>query len=80
MVAEEVRKLAEQVSLSVIDIELIVGQIVEETNDVTNSLKRSYEEVQQGTEQISLTNQTFIEIDQAVRDGHKHYKCLSKFK
>ncbi|WP_339280926.1 methyl-accepting chemotaxis protein [Lysinibacillus sp. FSL P2-0066] len=78
VVAEEVRKLAEQVSLSVIDIELIVGQIVEETNDVTNSLKRSYEEVQQGTEQISLTNQTFIEIDQAVREMATNITSVSQ--
>ncbi|MGY4795693.1 methyl-accepting chemotaxis protein [Lysinibacillus fusiformis] len=78
VVAEEVRKLAEQVSLSVIDIEQIVGQIVEETNDVTNSLKRSYEEVQQGTEQISLTNQTFVEIDRAVTEMATNITSVSQ--
>ena len=66
VVAEEVRKLAEQVSLSVVDIEHIVEEIVDETNHVTNSLKSSYEEVQHGSEQISLTNETFVEIGTAV--------------
>lgn len=78
VVAEEVRKLAEQVSLSVIDIEHIVEQIVEETNTVTTSLTRSYEEVQQGTEQISLTNQTFIEIDSAVTDMAENIASVSR--
>ncbi|MFJ7369409.1 methyl-accepting chemotaxis protein [Lysinibacillus sp. NPDC098008] len=66
VVAEEVRKLAEQVSVSVVDIEHIVEEIVVETNDVTNALQSSYKEVQQGSEQISLMNQTFVEIGTAV--------------
>ncbi|MGE7695107.1 methyl-accepting chemotaxis protein [Lysinibacillus sp. NPDC094177] len=66
VVADEVRKLAEQVSLSVIDISQIVDQIVAETNSVTDELKISYKEVQNGTSQIVATNETFMSIESAV--------------
>ncbi len=66
VVADEVRKLAEQVSISVIDISKIVEEIVQETDTVTNSLKSSYGEVQNGTEQIAETSRTFNEIEEAI--------------
>ncbi|WPK10504.1 methyl-accepting chemotaxis protein [Lysinibacillus louembei] len=66
VVADEVRKLAEQVSVSVVDISQIVEEIVEETGDVTDSLKSSYGEVQSGTTKIAETNETFNHIEQAI--------------
>lgn len=66
VVADEVRKLAEQVQLSVADISAIVNRIQHETSSVTRSLQEGYEEVKKGTSQISETSETFTSISQAV--------------
>lgn len=66
VVAEEVRKLAEQVSVSVTDITQIVENIHEESKLVTESLHAGYKEVENGSEQIGLTGQTFNEISQII--------------
>ncbi|MER2108473.1 MAG: methyl-accepting chemotaxis protein [Solibacillus sp.] len=66
VVADEVRKLAEQVQLSVADISTIVGRIQQETKSVTKSLQDGYEEVKKGTNQMTETNETFHHISDAV--------------
>ncbi|MEN2766663.1 methyl-accepting chemotaxis protein [Ornithinibacillus xuwenensis] len=68
VVADEVRRLSEQVSLSVTDITDIVKKIQTETSAVTESLEEGYQEVQQGTKQIITTNETFADITQAVNE------------
>lgn len=67
VVADEVRKLSEQVSLSVIDISSIVEQIQQEAVVVTTSLEHGYQEVEKGTEQITDTNKTFVDISKALQ-------------
>lgn len=66
VVADEVRKLAEQVSLSVTDISSIVTRIQDETADVTKSLQAGYAEVKKGTAQITETDATFRQISEEV--------------
>ncbi|MEI3607371.1 HAMP domain-containing methyl-accepting chemotaxis protein [Pseudogracilibacillus sp. SE30717A] len=66
VVADEVRKLAEQTASSVNDITNIATNIQEESSDVVKSLDEGYKEVEQGTEQIVMTSQTFQEISSAV--------------
>ncbi|WP_274309793.1 methyl-accepting chemotaxis protein [Solibacillus daqui] len=66
VVADEVRKLAEQVSLSVTDISSIVTRIQSETTNVTMSLQTGYDEVKKGTAQITETGETFNTISTAV--------------
>lgn len=66
VVADEVRKLAEQVSLSVTDISSIVTRIQSETTNVTTSLQTGYDEVKKGTAQITDTGETFDNIAAAV--------------
>ncbi|MEN2769035.1 methyl-accepting chemotaxis protein [Ornithinibacillus xuwenensis] len=66
VVADEVRKLAEQVSDSVTHITEIVSNIQTETTNVTDSLEGGYEEVKQGTSHIATTGETFGKISQAV--------------
>ncbi|WP_442599269.1 methyl-accepting chemotaxis protein [Neobacillus sp. D3-1R] len=66
VVADEVRKLAEQVSFSVSDITKIVQGIQLESNNVVSSLQLGYNEVEEGTSQIEVTGQTFKEIYSAV--------------
>ncbi len=66
VVADEVRKLAEQVSFSVQDITKIVVNIQQESNAVVDSLQLGYKEVGSGTKQMEQTEETFNEIFEAV--------------
>ncbi|WP_102028136.1 methyl-accepting chemotaxis protein [Salirhabdus sp. Marseille-P4669] len=68
VVADEVRKLAEQVSNSVSDITSIVGNIQNETEGVVSSLQNGYTEVEKGTGQIEKTGTTFEYITAAVQE------------
>ncbi|WP_249260939.1 methyl-accepting chemotaxis protein [Virgibacillus pantothenticus] len=68
VVADEVRKLAEQVSFSVSDITTIVANIQSESSQVTQSLREGYVDVEKGTNQIQTTGETFNDIQKAVQD------------
>lgn len=68
VVADEVRKLAEQVSNSVTDITGIVDNIQKETFIVSDSLKVGYKEVELGKTQIESTGETFEGISAAVTE------------
>lgn len=63
VVAGEIGGLANQVKLSVSDIEKIIKSIQDETKNVAETLNRSNKEVQEGTKQIKSTESEFIEIN-----------------
>ncbi|WP_249315496.1 methyl-accepting chemotaxis protein [Bacillus sp. FJAT-49711] len=77
VVADEVRKLAEQVSNSVTDITGIVSGIQNESSIVTDSLEMGYKEVAQGTSQIETTRETFNEISTSVKEMANTIKTVS---
>jgi len=66
VVADEVRKLAEQVTQSVTEITEIVSNIQHETEDVVTSLGKGYTEVQEGTAQIDKTGESFANINNSI--------------
>jgi methyl-accepting chemotaxis protein len=68
VVADEVRKLSDQVSTSIIDITNIVENIQSESNDVVQTLERSFKEVEDSTKQIETTGQKFFEIEQYMNN------------
>lgn len=68
VVAEEVRNLAEQVSVSVLEITNIVMNIQHETTQVVTSLNKGYQEVKLGTDQIEITGEKFELINGSVSD------------
>ncbi|UFT99057.1 methyl-accepting chemotaxis protein [Radiobacillus kanasensis] len=77
VVANEVRKLAEQVSKSVGEITDIVKRITNSSDYVVHSLSKSYEEVEEGTEQIQLTRKTFDQIKHSVLEMVENSKRIS---
>lgn len=77
VVADEVRKLAEQVQFSVTDISTIVHRIQGETGNVTSALQSGYEEVKRGTAQLDQTNETFDQISNAVEDMIENITTIS---
>lgn len=77
VVAEEVRQLAEGVSLSVSDITNIVEGIQKESNKVAQTLQSSYREVETGTNQILETGMTFEEISKSLEEIVGHIQSVS---
>ncbi|KZZ83581.1 methyl-accepting chemotaxis protein [Bacillus sp. SJS] len=68
VVADEVRKLAEQVSLSVGDIDVIVTSVRAETGAVAGDLKAGYEQALIGKAAIEKTGLTFEAIRSKVEE------------
>lgn len=77
VVADEVRKLAEQVALSVSDITEIVTDIQTESSSVAESLTIGYKEVEHGTTEIEATGKTFNEISEALIEMVDNIKVVS---
>ncbi|WP_155592927.1 methyl-accepting chemotaxis protein [Lysinibacillus cavernae] len=77
VVADEVRKLAEQVAFSVNDITTIVTNIQQDFDVVTNSLEDGYQEVKEGTNQIKATSETFNTISYSINDVVESVKLIS---
>ncbi|MEN2768978.1 methyl-accepting chemotaxis protein [Ornithinibacillus xuwenensis] len=77
VVADEVRKLAEQVSASLKDISTIVTDIQNETGKVVTTLNSGYGEVQQGTVQIKSTEDRFININSSITNMVEHIKDIA---
>ncbi|WP_284139325.1 MULTISPECIES: methyl-accepting chemotaxis protein [unclassified Virgibacillus] len=78
VVADEVRKLAEQVSASVGDITGIVKTIQEESGSVAASLQHGYDEVEKGSSQIKSTNETFQGISMFVNEMASNIQLVTK--
>lgn len=66
VVADEVRKLAEQVSVSVTSITSIASNIQNESSMVKSYLQDGYKDVEQGTSKIKETGETFNHINESV--------------
>ena len=78
VVADEVRKLAEQVSDSVSEITGITSNIQSESNAVALSLQDGYKQVTAGTDQIKETGRTFKEITDAVSSVASSIQSVSE--
>ncbi|ALV22022.1 methyl-accepting chemotaxis protein [Carnobacterium antarcticum] len=77
VVADEVRKLAEQVAVSIADITGFVTTIQAESKKVSDSLQNGYTEVEEGTSQINTTGQTFNKISQSVTSMVNEIQSIS---
>lgn len=77
VVADEVKKLAEQVSHSVSDISTIVFSIQRETVGVTDSLSEGYIEVEKGAVQAVQSSETYRNISDAISDMVGNIRIVS---
>lgn len=66
VVADEVRKLAEQSAESTLQISQLISQIQEETNHVVHTMSIVTEEVKEGIDVVNNSGQTFRDIHKAV--------------
>ncbi|MGM8215631.1 methyl-accepting chemotaxis protein [Bacillaceae bacterium W0354] len=78
VVADEVRKLAEQVSSSITDITNIVTNIQTESSVVVQSLETGYHEVENGTKQIEETGGKFGEINSSITEMVRNMEQVSE--
>lgn len=77
VVADEIRQLAEQVSVSVVDITDIVNNIQSESAKLVIGLETGYEQVEKGTIQIQKTGETFNKISSSVESMGNAIKEIS---
>lgn len=68
VVADEVRKLAEQVSSSVVDIQKIVEEVHSETNKVTKSFELGFQQVESGMDSMNETSAAFQQIKETIKE------------
>lgn len=77
VVADEVRKLAEQVSHSISDITTTANGIQAESKMAVETLEKGYEAVSEGTSQIKTTGDTFGELDSIITSIGKEIEGVS---
>ncbi|MFC4410586.1 methyl-accepting chemotaxis protein [Chungangia koreensis] len=77
VVADEVRKLAEQVDVSVKDITEIVNNTQKEFILVKDSLQNGFREVEEGTQQISVTGEVINRITTSVADMVQNVQTIT---
>lgn len=78
VVADEVKKLAEQVAKSIVDISNIVNNIQTETVSVSDSLQSGYKEVERGTSKIQTTEESFNKIQGLISEEAKGIASISQ--
>ena len=66
VVADEVRKLSEQVAKAVVEINQITDLVQSESGSVTQTLEESHQKVEQGSGKIKETSGTFRQIQDSI--------------
>lgn len=77
VVADEVRKLAVQVSASISDITGIIGSIQKESKETVSVLQEGYGMVNDGVSRMEATSSSFAEIDQQVNAVSDQMKMIA---
>ncbi|GLC89115.1 methyl-accepting chemotaxis protein [Lysinibacillus piscis] len=78
VVADEVRKLADEVKTTVVKIAQIVSNIQQESTIVVHALQKSYKEAEEGTKRLQLTGATFGDIYKTVEHMQQQTQGMEK--
>ncbi|TCK93258.1 methyl-accepting chemotaxis protein [Natranaerovirga hydrolytica] len=78
VVADEIRKLAEQSASSVLKITEIVEGVQSETKEMTSDLQEGFITVENGSNQLQITGESFANISQEVHSMVNEIKEVSE--
>ena len=78
IIAQEVRKLAKQSAQATIDIEKLVAELQEETNEVITTMETSTEEVVTGTKLVEETRQSLNKINAASNEINQLVEAIAQ--
>lgn len=78
VVAEEVRKLSDQVASSVTDITGIVRSIQDESRQVSESLEEGFKEVETGAAHVQTTQEKLNQIQQTISNVAENLGVISE--
>jgi len=78
VVADEVRKLAEESSNSAMKVRNLIGKIQQETHEAVISMESTSNEVSQGIEVVHFAGNTFGEIDASIRNVDEKIQLVKK--
>ncbi|MEG6584195.1 methyl-accepting chemotaxis protein [Dendrosporobacter sp. 1207_IL3150] len=76
VVADEVRKLAEQSETAAKEISSIIGAIQQETLEAVTAMDKGSKEVEQGVAVVEASGSAFREIHQAIKDMSSQVKNI----
>ncbi|CQR46765.1 Methyl-accepting chemotaxis protein McpC [Paraliobacillus sp. PM-2] len=78
VVANEIKKLAEQVSVSAIDIAQVMSKMQQESNRLQQSLKHTYEQADKGVQDIKESASYFSTIMNEVEGMNNHITLVAE--
>ena len=78
IIAQEVRKLAKQSAQATIDIEKLIAELQEETNEVIATMETSTEEVVTGTKLVDETRQSLNQITAASNEINQLVEAIAQ--
>lgn len=77
VIAESIRKLSNQTSASTKEISEMMSGIRSDSSEVNEALNMSYEQVEKGSEQITITGRQFSEIDRQMQTIGEKMQTMS---
>ncbi|MGF2617941.1 HAMP domain-containing protein [Rossellomorea vietnamensis] len=78
VVAAEVRRLAEEVSQSLVEITHIVDGIQQETKEIVSSLHQDYQQVRSGTKTVEKTQENFADLGKSITVMDENIRVITK--
>lgn len=78
IVADEVRKLAIGTEQSAAEIQVVIGTIQTQINEVANEMDSGMKEIDKGTERINISEQAFDTIHEATMEVEREIDDVSE--
>lgn len=78
VVASEIQQLADQSSRSADEIQNILGQLTNNSNQAVNTMQRVKEAINHQEENVSKTSEVFVVVDQGIKNSIQGINTISK--